>query len=69
MSEIHYQEYRQTMGQVSPVPGQRGRPKKFPDTLKQFITLAVSSNACLSVRAAAAVRAIPISQESIPTIR
>jgi hypothetical protein len=54
-AEIHAQECLQTMGQVSPVPGDRGRPKKFPDTFNPSIALAVSSNFRLLVRAAAAI--------------
>jgi hypothetical protein len=49
--------------------GQRGRPKKVPDTLNQSIALAVSGNLRLLVRAAAAVSAIPVSRESIRTLR
>jgi hypothetical protein len=49
--------------------GQRNRPKKCPDTLKQSIALVVSSNLRLSVRPAAVVSAISLSRESIRTIR
>jgi hypothetical protein len=56
------------MGQVSPVPGQGGRPKKFPYILKQSITLAVSNNLRLSVRVAAALSVIAVSRESIRAV-